>query len=227
MIANMTHGGGLALLGLPSGRGLRRLGPRRHSMLTLKGVFGREMFETWYAMSVLLKAGLDISPVITHRMRYTDFEAAFDAAAGAAAAKSFSTGRELMCRPYGDYARRPGRPARRDAQTAGLYKPERVIGSPQGHDVTDGGRRPCSTSAPTTTSAWPTTPTSSRRPAALGRLGLRHGLGAVHLRHPGAAQSPRGTALRASSVRRTRSSTAPASTPTAASSRRCWTRTTR
>jgi threonine 3-dehydrogenase len=49
------------------------------SMLTIKGIYGREMFETWYAMSVLVDAGLDISPVITHRYPYTDFEAAFDA----------------------------------------------------------------------------------------------------------------------------------------------------
>ena len=52
-----------------------------HSMLTIKGIFGREMFETWYAMSVLVGAGLDIAPVITHRFPYTAFEEAFDVAA--------------------------------------------------------------------------------------------------------------------------------------------------
>jgi len=52
-----------------------------HSMLTVKGIFGREMFETWYAMSVLVDAGLDISPVITHRFSYRDFDEAFDVAA--------------------------------------------------------------------------------------------------------------------------------------------------
>ena len=51
-------------------------------MLTVKGIFGREMFETWYAMSVLVAAGLDISPVITHRFPADDFDEAFDTAAG-------------------------------------------------------------------------------------------------------------------------------------------------
>jgi threonine 3-dehydrogenase len=46
-------------------------------MLTIKGIYGREMFETWYAMSVLLQAGLDISPVITHRYPYTEHATAF------------------------------------------------------------------------------------------------------------------------------------------------------
>jgi threonine 3-dehydrogenase len=52
------------------------------SMITLKGIYGREMFETWYAMSVLLEGGLDLSPVITGRYSYRDFDAAFDEAAG-------------------------------------------------------------------------------------------------------------------------------------------------
>ena len=50
-------------------------------MLTIKGIFGRQMFETWYAMSVLVQAGLDISPVITHRFPYTEWEEAFEVAA--------------------------------------------------------------------------------------------------------------------------------------------------
>ena len=80
MVANMTHGGRLALLGLPSGEVSVDLPRVVLNMLTLKGVYGREMFETWYEMSVLLQAGLDISPVITHRLCYTDWEAGFDAA---------------------------------------------------------------------------------------------------------------------------------------------------
>jgi threonine 3-dehydrogenase len=48
------------------------------SMLTIKGVYGREMYESWYQMSSLLRAGLDIKPVITHRMGYEDFEKAFE-----------------------------------------------------------------------------------------------------------------------------------------------------
>jgi threonine 3-dehydrogenase len=81
MVANMTHGGRIALLGLPAGEVSVDLPKVVLNMLTLKGVYGREMFETWYEMSVLLQAGLDISHVITHRMHFTDYEAAFDAAA--------------------------------------------------------------------------------------------------------------------------------------------------
>jgi threonine 3-dehydrogenase len=61
-------------------------------MLTIKGIYGREMFETWYAMSVLLEGGLDLAPVITGRYGYRDFEAAFADAASGKAARSSSTG---------------------------------------------------------------------------------------------------------------------------------------
>jgi threonine 3-dehydrogenase len=50
------------------------------NMLTIKGIYGREMFETWYSMSVMLERGLDLGPVITHRFGYADFEQAFDTA---------------------------------------------------------------------------------------------------------------------------------------------------
>jgi threonine 3-dehydrogenase len=48
------------------------------NMLTIKGIYGREMYETWYKMTVMLESGLDISPVITHRFPYTDFEKGFE-----------------------------------------------------------------------------------------------------------------------------------------------------
>jgi threonine 3-dehydrogenase len=48
-------------------------------MLTIKGIYGREMYETWYKMTVMLKSGLDISPVITHRYHYTEFVKGFEA----------------------------------------------------------------------------------------------------------------------------------------------------
>ena len=48
-------------------------------MVTLKGIYGREMYETWYKMSVLLESGVDITPVITHRFAYSDFQKGFDA----------------------------------------------------------------------------------------------------------------------------------------------------
>ena len=49
------------------------------NMLTIKGIYGREMYETWYKMTVMLQSGLDISPVITHRFPYTEFQKGFDA----------------------------------------------------------------------------------------------------------------------------------------------------
>ncbi|MDO0924749.1 L-threonine 3-dehydrogenase [Streptomyces sp. TG1A-8] len=83
MITNMTHGGRIAVLGLPSQEFPVDWARIVTSMITLKGIYGREMFETWYAMSVLLEGGLDLAPVITGRYGYQDFEAAFaDAASG-------------------------------------------------------------------------------------------------------------------------------------------------
>ncbi|AXG82953.1 L-threonine 3-dehydrogenase [Streptomyces paludis] len=77
MIANMTHGGRIAMLGLPAQEFAVDWARIVTSMITIKGIYGREMFETWYAMSVLLEGGLDLSPVITGRYGYRDFEAAF------------------------------------------------------------------------------------------------------------------------------------------------------
>ncbi|MFJ9562558.1 L-threonine 3-dehydrogenase [Streptomyces fuscichromogenes] len=83
MIANMTHGGRIAMLGLPAQEFAVDWARIVTSMITVKGIYGREMFETWYAMSVLLEGGLDLAPVITGRYGYRDFEAAFaDAASG-------------------------------------------------------------------------------------------------------------------------------------------------
>jgi threonine 3-dehydrogenase len=83
MIANMTHGGRIAMLGLPAEEFAVDWSRIVTSMITIKGIYGREMFETWYAMSVLLEGGLDLAPVITGRYGYRDFEAAFaDAASG-------------------------------------------------------------------------------------------------------------------------------------------------
>ncbi|MFM9448645.1 L-threonine 3-dehydrogenase [Streptomyces acidiscabies] len=83
MIANMTHGGRIAMLGLPTEEFPVDWSRIVTSMITLKGIYGREMFETWYAMSVLLEGGLDLAPVITGRYGYRDFDAAFtDAASG-------------------------------------------------------------------------------------------------------------------------------------------------
>jgi threonine 3-dehydrogenase len=80
-IANMAHGGRVAILGIPTTAVELDLDPVIFNMLTLKGIYGREMFETWYQMSVLVDSGLDISPVITHRFPYSEFEEAFEVAA--------------------------------------------------------------------------------------------------------------------------------------------------
>ncbi|WP_328545993.1 L-threonine 3-dehydrogenase [Streptomyces platensis] len=87
MIANMTHGGRIAVLGLPAEQFPVDWSRIVTSMITIKGIYGREMFETWYAMSVLLEGGLDLSPVITGRYSYQDFDAAFDDAASGRSGK--------------------------------------------------------------------------------------------------------------------------------------------
>ncbi len=77
MLENMAHGGKIAMLGIL---------PRTEvdwdyivfNGLTIKGIYGREMYETWYKMTVMIQGGLDITPVITHRFHYTEFEEAFE-----------------------------------------------------------------------------------------------------------------------------------------------------
>ncbi|MBN1445247.1 MAG: L-threonine 3-dehydrogenase [Candidatus Omnitrophica bacterium] len=78
MIDNMSHGGKIALLGIPSGEVNIDWHKVIFNMLTIKGIYGREMYETWYMMQAMLQTGLDISPVITHRFHYTEFEKAFE-----------------------------------------------------------------------------------------------------------------------------------------------------
>ncbi len=76
MLANLCHGGKAAMLGLPDRPYEIDWNLVIHDMITIKGVFGREMYETWYLMTVMLQGGLDVRPVITHRFPYTDYEAA-------------------------------------------------------------------------------------------------------------------------------------------------------
>ena len=79
MLANMKHGGKIAMLGIPQQDMTVDWNTVIFNMLTLKGIYGREMYETWYKMSVMVESGLDITPVITHRLPYTEFEAGFAA----------------------------------------------------------------------------------------------------------------------------------------------------
>lgn len=78
LLASMCHGGKVAILGIPSEDTAIDWNRVIFNMLTLKGIYGREMYETWYKMSVMIESGLDISPVITHRLHYSDFQRGFD-----------------------------------------------------------------------------------------------------------------------------------------------------
>ena len=90
MIASMAHGGRIALLGIPAAEVALDLNPVIFNMLTVKGIYGREMYETWYQMTVMLESGLDIRPVITHRFSYRDHEEAF------AVARSGQSGKVVL-----------------------------------------------------------------------------------------------------------------------------------
>src|SRR6059036_1557444 len=79
MLANMAHGGKIAMLGIPEKEMAIDWNIVIFSMLTLKGIYGREMYETLYKMTVMLQSGLDIKPVITHRFHYSEFEKGFEA----------------------------------------------------------------------------------------------------------------------------------------------------
>jgi threonine 3-dehydrogenase len=87
MLENLCHGGKVAMLGIPA---------KAHSIdwrkvifngITIKGIYGREMYETWYLMTSMLESGLDISPVITHRLPWHEFEKGFAAMRSGDAAK--------------------------------------------------------------------------------------------------------------------------------------------
>ncbi|MCI0377960.1 MAG: L-threonine 3-dehydrogenase [Gemmataceae bacterium] len=81
MLGNMCHGGKIAILGIPEKEFAIDWNLVIFNMLTLKGIYGREMYETWYQMTVMLQSGLDIGPVITHRFPFTEFQKGFDAMA--------------------------------------------------------------------------------------------------------------------------------------------------
>jgi threonine 3-dehydrogenase len=87
MMANLCHGGRMALLGIPEGEVAVDLGKLIFNMLIVKGIYGREMYETWYMVTMLLQSGLDIAPVITHRFPAGDYEQAFATAASGKAGK--------------------------------------------------------------------------------------------------------------------------------------------
>jgi len=90
MLANMSHGAKIAMLGIPAGEMAIDWRQVIFNMLTIKGIYGREMYETWYKMTVMLESGLDIKPVITHRFAWQDYEKGF------AAMRSGNAGKVLL-----------------------------------------------------------------------------------------------------------------------------------
>ncbi len=90
MLGNMSHGAKIAMLGIPSNEIAVDWKQVIFNMLTIKGIYGREMYETWYKMTVMLESGLDIKPVITHRFAWHEYEKGF------AAIKSGDSGKVIL-----------------------------------------------------------------------------------------------------------------------------------
>ena len=90
MLANMSHGAKIAMLGIPANEIAIDWKQVIFNMLTIKGIYGREMYETWYKMTVMLESGLDIKPVITHRFAWHEYEKGF------AAMKSGDSGKVIL-----------------------------------------------------------------------------------------------------------------------------------
>ena len=90
MLKNMSHGAKIAMLGIPSEEISIDWNQVVFNQLTIRGIYGREMYETWYKMTVMLESGLDISGVITHRMSWRDYEDGF------AAMRSGNSGKVIL-----------------------------------------------------------------------------------------------------------------------------------
>ncbi len=84
---NMAHGGSIAILGIPTEDISLDVNEIVFKLLTIRGIYGREMYETWYKMTVMLQSGLDITPAITHRFPFREFETAFATARSGDAGK--------------------------------------------------------------------------------------------------------------------------------------------
>ena len=94
LIENMCHGGKISIMGIPGEETVIDWNKVIFNMLTLKGIYGREMYETWYKMSVMIESGLDISPVITHRLPFAEFQRGFDVMNSGEASKVILTWEE-------------------------------------------------------------------------------------------------------------------------------------
>ena len=133
MVENLSHGASIALLGLPEEPFAIDWNTVIFDQLTIRGVYGREMYETWYMMTVMLQSGLDIAPVITHRFPAERFEDAF----AAIRSRRDRQGAPVLGR--GSVTSETVRPALaaelEEIRGAGLEKPERVLASAQGARV--------------------------------------------------------------------------------------------
>jgi len=87
MLNTMNHGGKIAMLGIPSSDMAIDWNQVIFKGLVIKGIYGREMYETWYKMIAMLQSGLDLSPVITHRFDIDKFEEGFETMAGGQSGK--------------------------------------------------------------------------------------------------------------------------------------------
>ena len=131
MLQQMCHGGRIAMLGIPSEEIAIDWNIVVFNMLTIKGIYGREMYETWYKMTVMLQSGLQIEPVITHRFHYTDYEARVRGheVGGLRQSCPDVEGRRMMTRQHPVPANITE--TLHDIRERGLWKHERTITSPQ------------------------------------------------------------------------------------------------
>ncbi len=78
ILANICHGGKIAMLGIPEPGTVIDWNAVVFNMITIQGIYGREMYETWYKMTMLIQSGMDITPIVTHRFHYTEYAKAFE-----------------------------------------------------------------------------------------------------------------------------------------------------
>src|SRR5262245_28627109 len=97
MLQNMPHGARIAILGIPEKECSIDWREVIFNMLTIQGIYGRRMYESWYKMTVLLQSGLDSQPVITHRFPYRDFEEAFRVMRSGNSGKIILNWEEIRC----------------------------------------------------------------------------------------------------------------------------------
>ena len=130
MLKLMRNGGKVALLGIAGPGTVIDWNDVIFKGLTLQGVYGRKMYETWYKMMAMVESGLDLSPVLTHRYHYTEFEEAFavmNSGHQRQGGSGLDGGTRMKKQAYEIYQNTLD-----EIRAAGTYKEERVITTPQG-----------------------------------------------------------------------------------------------